>query len=215
MRHIDLDSWSRRDHFIKFLDWDYPQFSVCANIDITAYVPVVKQNGFSFTAAFMYMIARTANAIPEFRHRIHDEGAVEYDVVHPATTILTKDDLFSFCRVEYTEDFSIFAAREKAQVLAIQEERVLEDTPGEDNLLYTTSIPWVSFTGVMHPLKLYPADSIPRFAWGKFFKEGDTIKMPLSVQGHHALMDGVHAGRFFIKIQDFLDQPAEVLLGTG
>ena len=211
MRTIDLETWSRRDHFYTFRDWDWPHFSIGANLDITAFLPVVKQNRISFTAAVMYLVARTANAIPEFRYRIHGEDVVEYDIVHPSCTILTKDDLFSFCTVEYTEDFKIFAAWQEEQVQAIHEELVLDDAPGHDNLLFMSSIPWVSFTSFMHPLKLYPADSVPRFAWGKFFEEGNSVKMPFSVQGHHALMDGVHAGRFFIMIQDLLQQPEPIL----
>jgi chloramphenicol O-acetyltransferase len=30
--------------------------------------------------------------------------------------------------------------------------------------------------------------------------------MPLSVQGHHALMDGLHVGMFYRDFQDLLDQ---------
>ena len=82
--------------------------------------------------------------------------------------------------------------------------------PGDD-LLYMTSIPWVSFTSVMHPLDLHPVDSVPRFAWGKYFKESDLLKMPLSVQAHHALMDGIHAGRFYTIVQDYLYQPDSIL----
>lgn len=35
--------------------------------------------------------------------------------------------------------------------------------------------------------------------------------MPLSVQGHHAVMDGIHMGRFYEKLQDFLLHPEAVL----
>jgi chloramphenicol O-acetyltransferase type A len=52
---------------------------------------------------------------------------------------------------------------------------------------------------------------VPRFAWGKFFDEGERRKMPLGVQAHHALMDGVHVGRFYETVQDYLDQPDAVL----
>jgi len=60
-------------------------------------------------------------------------------------------------------------------------------------------------------MQLQPADSIPRFVWGKFFEEGDLLKMPLWVQGHHALIDGVHVGKFYKKVQDYLQQPEAVL----
>jgi len=79
-------------------------------------------------------------------------------------------------------------------------------------MLFMTSIPWVSFTGFMHPVKLSPADSVPRFAWGKFRGEGQKTVMPLSVQGHHALMDGLHAGLFYEEFQRLSDNP-ELLIG--
>jgi chloramphenicol O-acetyltransferase type A len=59
----------------------------------------------------------------------------------------------------------------------------------------------------MHPIDLNPVDSVPRFAWGKFFEQGDHLKMPLSVQAHHALMDGVHMGRYYDKVQALLHHP--------
>ena len=59
----------------------------------------------------------------------------------------------------------------------------------------------------MHPLKLSPPDSVPRFAWGKHRKEGKKILMPLSVQGHHAVMDGLNAGRFYEEFQRLADHP--------
>ena len=68
-----------------------------------------------------------------------------------------------------------------------------------------TCMPWVSFTSVQHPMNMHPTDSIPRFAWGKFFEENGRVKMPLGVQAHHALVDGVHVGRYFMRIQEHLD----------
>ncbi len=85
------------------------------------------------------------------------------------------------------------------------------DAVGRDDYLYMTAIPWVSFTSFMHPMHLQPADSVPRFAWGKFFEEGNLLKMPLNVQAHHALMDGVHMGRFYTEVQDYLHHPDLVL----
>jgi chloramphenicol O-acetyltransferase type A len=75
-------------------------------------------------------------------------------------------------------------------------------------------IPWVSFTSFKHPMNLQAGDSVPRFAWGKIFPEGEFLKMPLDVQGHHALMDGAHLGKFYAELQDLLDQP-EIMLGKA
>ena len=53
-------------------------------------------------------------------------------------------------------------------------------------------------------------DLRPRFAWGKIFDQGERMQMPLAVQGHHALMDGIHMGRFYERMQDCLSWPDAV-----
>lgn len=213
MRQIDLQTWARRDHFTEFTTWDYPQWSLCANVDLTAFHAAVKEHGAHVTAAIMYVVTRAANAIPEFRQRIRDGFAVEHEVVHPSITVLGTDDLFGFCHVGYDEDFPAFAARAVESMAHVRENPTMDD-PDRDDCLYMTAIPWVSFTSFMHPLRLYPADSVPRFAWGKFFEEGGSLKMPLSVQGHHAVMDGLHVGRYYAELQALLDWPEDYLGGA-
>ena len=214
MRTINLDTWSRREHYQFFTTFEYPHFSLCANVDLTKFLPAIKAAGISFTGAIMYLIARTANTIPEFRHRVREGAAIEHEVVHPGVTILSKDDLFYFCTVEYDQDFDKFMARAEKEISHVKETSSLNVKITDDNLLFMSSIPWVSFTSFMHPLKLTPADSIPRFAWGKYFKEGKSTKIPLSVQGHHAVMDGIHAGKFYTEIQNLLSQPESYIGGV-
>jgi len=211
MRQIDMQTWPRREHFKVFSAFDHPHAGMCANVDLTTFYPVVKQRGFSFTVALVYVLARAANAIPEFRYRIRVGEVVEHEVVHPATTILTNEDLFSFCQIDYTEDFSLFTARAVERIAYVKEHPTVKDELGQDDRLFMTAIPWVSFTSFMHPLDLSPADSVPRFAWGKFFEDGESMKMPLSVQAHHAVMDGIHMGRYYAKVQDHLHDPGFVL----
>jgi len=212
MRYVDMQTWSRRHHFRLFSTFNHPHFSMCVNIDVTAFYPFVKRNGYSLTVAMVYVISRASNAIPEFRHRIRGDQVVEHEIVNPGFSILIDKDLFSFCAVEYAEDFSEFAKRAAKNIANLKAHPDLEANPEKDEMLYMTSIPWVSFTSFNHPMQFHPADSIPRFAWGKYFQEGDTWKMPLSVQGHHAVMDGIHMGRYYETLQDYLDHP-EVPLG--
>ncbi len=211
MRTIDLESWPRREHFELYGAMAYPHFSMCANVDLTAFHDAVVKAGVSFTVATVYVISRVANDIPEFRYRIRDGEVIEHEIVHPATTILTGEDVFNFCWFEYCEDFAVFAKEAAAQIARVKEQEALEVKPGRDDALYMTSIPWVSFTSFMHPLPLNPADSLPRFAWGRFFRDGESLKMPLSVQAHHALVDGIHMGRYFAEMQDYLLEPGAVL----
>lgn len=213
MRHIDMQTWSRRDHFKLFRTFDQPHFSMCVNVDVAAFHPFVKRTGCSFTVAMVYVISRASNAIPEFRHRIRGDQVVEHEIVHPGFAILVDRDLFSFCDVEYADDFSEFARRAADGISNVKEHPDLEATQDKDDVVYMSPIPWVSFTSFTHPMPSHAADSIPRFAWGKYFEEGGILKMPVAVQGHHAVMDGIHMGRFYEQLQDDLRHP-ELVLGA-
>ena len=212
MRKIDMKTWSRRDHFEFFNTFNHPHFNLCANIDITKLLPYIKGHGQSFTAAIIYLISRAANDIPEFRYRMRGEEVIEHETVSPSVTILVENDLFSFCSIDYCKDFGEFAERAARLIAAVKNDPTLKDPPGRDDLLYMTALPWVSFTSFTHPMRLHPSDSIPRFAWGKYFEEAGLVKMPLSVQGHHNLMDGIHMGKLYGYLQDYLNQP-QIALG--
>ena len=212
MRYLDMETWSRREHFGLFNAFEHPHFGITANVDLTAFYPVVKQRGISFTVAMVYMISRASNAIAEFRYRIRAGKVVEHEIVHPSFTILVDEDVFSFCTIDYVEDFLEFAAIAAKGIEDVKEHLTLEDEPGRDDLLFMTAIPWVAFTSFRAPMPLHPGDSIPRYAWGKFFQDGDSLKMPLCVEVHHALIDGAHIGKFYTTVQDYLQQP-EVMLG--
>lgn len=207
MRTIDLDTWPRRRHFDTFKGFHNPHFDMCANVDLTVFRPAVKQSGVSFTIALLYVLARAANDIPEFRLRIHGDSVVEHDVVHPASTILVEADLFSFCMYDYSEDFAVFARRAERSIAEVRENPWIATVLERDDLLYMTAIPWVVFTSFTHPVMSVPADSVPRFAWGKVWEDAGRMTMPLEVEGHHALMDGLHAGRYYEAVQGYLDDP--------
>lgn len=211
MHEIDLPTWPRRQHFELFNTFNHPHFNMCANLELTAFRQCVRDSGVSFTIAFVYVIARAANAVPEFRRRIRSGKVIEHDTVSPSFTLLVEDDLFSFCTLPYEERFADFADKAAARMAYAKEHPTLENEPGRDDLLYMTALPWVSFTSFTHPMTQHPADSIPRFAWGKFFQEGQSLKIPLSVQGHHALMDGIHMGKFYASVEEYLQHPEDVV----
>lgn len=214
MRRIPMETWARREHYETFGSFEQPHFAMCANMDITSFHQQLRRSGQSFTVGVIYVIARAANAIPEFRQRIRKDGVIEHEVVHPSTTIMTENDLFTFCTIEYVQDFSAFAARAAKMIAHVKAHPTLKEDKTKDDVLYMTAIPWVSFTSFMHPLPSWPPDSVPRFAWGKHFEEGGRIKMPMAVQAHHALMDGLHMARFYAELEEYLNQPVHFLGGA-
>jgi chloramphenicol O-acetyltransferase type A len=209
MRKIDLESWPRRKHFEVYRQYDYPHFNLTFPVNVTAFRAWVKQRGDSLTLATTYLLARVGNEMPPFRMRIHGEDLIEHDVVHPSFTILLENDLFSFCTVGYEHDYDSFHLNGEKRIEEVRSNPTLDDEPGKDNLLFMTSIPWIHFTSMQHPIHMHPVDSVPRIAWGRIDGQGDQLVMPLSVQVHHAVMDGLHVGRYAERVQQLLNQPEE------
>ncbi|NOK57970.1 MAG: chloramphenicol acetyltransferase [Chloroflexi bacterium AL-W] len=147
MRYTNLNTWPRCKHFDVFHAFDYPHFNVCGNVDVTTFYQAVKTTRVSLTIATTYMLTHVANNITEFRYHIRDDQVVGHEVVHPSITLLAKDDLSSYCAFTYTEDFYTFVEHANARVTWINENPTLEDEPAQDNLLFMSSMPWVSFTG--------------------------------------------------------------------
>ncbi len=207
MRTIDLERWPRRTHFETYRDAHLAHFNLCADVDVGATLRAFEDSDVPVTAAIVYVTARAANDIPEFRCRIRGKTIVEHEMVHPSSTVLADNDLFTFCQFEYSDSFPVFVKEYREAVARVRENPTLEDPPGRDDLLFMTAIPWVSFTSFAHPVLATPIDSIPRIAWGRFRRSGDEWNMPLSVQGHHALIDGLHVGRYFERVQGYFGHP--------
>jgi chloramphenicol O-acetyltransferase type A len=211
MRSIDMETWPRRRHFDFFNGMDYPQFNLCANVDITAFRTIIKQRHIPFSVSLTYLVTKVANDIPEFRYRIRDRQVVEHEMVHPSSTLMGNEDLFSLCLMPYDKNYIVFSKNAIAAIDEVKNHPTLDDPPGQDDLLFLSAIPWVTFTSITHSIHFHPVDSVPRLSWGKYFYEGDHIKMPFSVQVHHALMDGVHVGQYFTRFQDCLDHFEQLL----
>ncbi|PKO12967.1 MAG: chloramphenicol acetyltransferase [Chloroflexi bacterium HGW-Chloroflexi-10] len=207
MKIIDRATWKRREHFEFYSRLDFPYLNITANMDITHLYTWVKHNGYSLFAAVTYIVTRAGNAIPELRQRIRGEQIVEHEVIRPAFTVLAADETFGFATIDYNPDFPLFHASVQAAIEATRRDPNIHDEPGRDDMFFLTTVPWVSFTQISHPLPLKPPDSFPRISWGKFFELGDKRLMPLSLLANHALVDGLHVGRFFEGVQAMLDAP--------
>jgi chloramphenicol O-acetyltransferase type A len=120
---------------------------------------------------------------------------------------MAQEDLFTFCTIDYTPDFTAFAAQAAERIAFVREHPTLKDETGRDDYLFMTSIPWVTFTSFSHPGHLGPATSIPMIAWGKLSPAGRRRKMPLCIKVHHAVVDGIHLGRYFEGLQALFDEP--------
>lgn len=212
MKTIPFTSEHERKHFDFFRAMDQPHFGITANVDITDFLELVRGSAeLRFTPAIAYLIARTANEIPQFKRRIRGDEVVEHEVVRPSFTVPTnKAEVFSFCTVNYVPDAWAFHQAAQERMEQMKTNPSFEDEQGKDDYLFLSAFPWASFTSVQHAMHTSPADSVPRIVWGKYFKVAEKVLMPIAVQAHHAVVDGSHLGRFYQLIQQYLRKGEEI-----
>ena len=206
-RYLDLENWSRRELFEFFIGYSNPYFNVCMQMDITGLLAFVRARSIKVSLAIHYFALRVANEIEPFRYRLKDGKVVVFDAVHGGTTVLLPNESFSYAYYEYTPDFEKFINDMGAAVEEVRTGTGPLKPTMRDDVIYHTTLPWIPFTSFMHARTKGRGDSIPRIVFGKFMKQGEHTMMPISVEVHHALMDGLHVGRYLDRLEEVLARP--------
>ena len=207
-KYLDLENWHRRELFEFFINYKNPYFNVCTKLDVTELLAFVRDRpGVRVSLAIHYFGLRVANEFESFRYRLQDRKVVVYDVINGGTTVLLPNESFAYAYFDYHQDSNKFIAE---MGKAIDELRSSGDRlrpTMRDDVIYHTTLPWISFTSFAHARTPGRGDSVPRFVFGKFAKENERIMMPFSVEVHHALMDGLHVGRYLTRFEEALADP--------
>ena len=231
---LDLAHWPRRATFEFYRDFEQPFFSVCTRIDVAALKPALAQvnNGdltatptatptATVTLACHYLALQLANRMAPFRYRLLDGRVRVMAAVHASTTVLRADDSFGFAYLRHDSDYTRFASHGAAALAAARgAEPPFEPRVGDTALLHFTTLPWLHFTSFVHARKAAcqggSADSIPKIAFGRIDADpagGAQRWLPLQVDVHHAMMDGVHVGRFVQAFEAAMRDPLPWLQG--
>lgn len=210
IKKIDLDKYKRRGLFEAFKDRDIPYFSTTSNVDMTNLKGFIDKHEYGFFISISFLISKSVNLIPELRHRIVNGELFEYSRVDPGYTVLLDDETFSFCDSRYFEAFEEYREYASARINKVKEcsDHVVED---KNHMFFITNVPWFSFTSIVHPYcKMY--GSIPIVAIGKYFEQGDKLLIPVGIQAHHGVVDGIHAGKFYTHLSNMCHNPDEWLV---
>jgi chloramphenicol O-acetyltransferase type A len=211
-RYIDMETWSRRDLFRLFKEYDAPSFNICAELDATSLLDFARARRLSFFVAYHFLSTKVANEVEPFRYRLRGERVLVHERVDAGAVLLLEDESFTFVYFDFTEGFAAFHERAVAIVGRARTEPPGLDARAErDDLIYHSVIPWVSFTSISHARDSRRQSGIPKIAFGKYREVGGRVLMPVSVEVHHALMDGLHVGRYFERLQSYFDDPASAL----
>ena len=183
-------------------------------MDISLFLAFLRQHQLPFFPSFMYVVVKALNTIPEFRLRIQNGQVIEYDIIHPAFTVMTDTGIYDNCDVEW-QAFKEYLIAVKAKMAATKKGDISSFHDLMDQRMdqfFISSIPWINFTSAIHPMAGNDFDSVPRILWGKHYEENGKTLIALQIQAHHALIDGYPYCLGILKIQEMLNDPQTYLV---
>jgi chloramphenicol O-acetyltransferase type A len=211
---LDLAAWPRRATFEYFRHFDKPYFSICTRLDVARLQDRLRSGrGEGINLAVHHVALRLANEQAPFRYRIDGDGVRVLPVVHGSLPVLRDDESLAFAHIEYQAGFAAFAQAARAAIDgARQPDRVLGPLDDERDLMHFTTLPWINFTSFEHARNWGRDDSVPKVAFGRITPDGPHRWLPMALEVHHGLMDGLHVGRYVQGFEAALAEP-EAWLG--
>lgn len=209
---LDTTTWSRAEHFKFYQGFSHPWYNLCSHIDVTALYHYCKQHEYRFFHAYLYLTQQALNHCEPMGYRIVGDEVRLYSPMCVSVAMLADDDTVRFCDLPYAATFSDFSQRAtEAEINIKNTPFIVEQFIGQEmrqETIHMTVLPWVDFTSMTHARDTNFPDSIPKMALGKLTQQGDTWRMPLSVEVHHGMMDGLHVGQFIKTLQERFNQPS-------
>ena len=203
MKKIDIENWNRREHFEFFSKMTSPYFGIVTEVDCSKAYAHCKENGYSFFAYYLFKSMKAVNSVEELKLRIVDQNVVLFDEIHAGTTIGRSDGTFGFAFVNFSKDFASFNLELQSEIAAVNNSTGLRlnNDDIKKNLIRHSTFPWHKFTALLHPTNFDKTESVPKITFGKFFVQNDQKLLPISIEAHHGLVDGLHLSMYLNEFQ--------------
>lgn len=202
---VDLATWPRAAQFRLFRRYQQPHYATTVRLDVT-HLMARKPAGIAPYRACLFAIGTGLHAVPELCMRFRGDTVVRHQMVTLSMTVPTDTGSFGYAYVPYVDDFMTFDAQAKALIDQVAKGGALAANTGErDDLAYLSCMPWLDYTSINNALP-GPDDCIPRVSWGKFVQHAGCWDMAMTLEVHHALVDGAQVGAYFAAVQRALDE---------
>jgi chloramphenicol O-acetyltransferase type A len=201
VKRIDLEHWPRRGHYELFRTFEQPHYAVTVDVRCDGVRERARAAGAPLHMLVGHAITAAAAAVPALRQRLRPDGVVEHAALNPSMTVMGPGDVFAFCPMVFRDDLGAFVRDNAAAVQQAAAHPGVDVDHTDDARLFITAIPWFAFTSFTHPVRSRATDSVPLVAWGRIAQRDGGEWMPVNVQVHHALVDGVHLSEFFAGLE--------------
>jgi len=197
-QEINPKEKTRAEAFERWMKSPMPMVTFTKTFDVTRVRKVSKQRGIKFNMLLCWCIGKAASKLPEFYLLPIDGKLFKFDCLAINVIVDNKEGGISSCDVLYSDDLEQFnadyhtltqAAHDTSTSTSIDDAMII----GTSAILTTELDAIVNqYTGIFNN---------PFLAWGKYRCHLFKTTLPISLQFHHAQMDGGQAARFLNELQ--------------
>lgn len=219
---VDLENWPRKEHYKYYTELLKIDFSITADVRVDGLLEFCRREGKKFYPSLICVMTRVVNSMENLRMFRNEAGELcLWDYLTPNYTIFHDDDkTFSDCWSEHAQSFDELYTNITADMEKYKDVKGIKARPGQPaNFFCMSCAPWIAFTGYSSRVAGGEPQFFPIITAGKFKAAPGTVGtastdtgsetlMPVNLTIAHAVCDGYHAGLFFERLQQELDQMA-------
>lgn len=204
---LDLATWKRREHFELFRRTAQPFFSTTVEVDVSAIFERTREpNSPPFLVSMLHWTMKAARETPAFCLRLRGDQVWSHEALRLSTTVMRPDETFGFAVFEPRQTLEEFAGHAVPEIERARRVGPLTIPTGDD-IVYHSTLPWFRFTAFTNAINT-GADSNPRIVFGQRVADGSRWMMPVAVEVHHAVVDGVDVAKFLERLEVSLTDAA-------
>ena len=202
-QEIDPKETNRKEAFEHWMSSPMPMVTLMKTIDVSRLRKVSRKQGIKFTALLCWCICKAASSIEEFFLLPEPGHLYRYDKLAVNVIVLNDKGGITSCDVPYSEDIRQFNA-DYLKVTSLAA-KTCKSTSLEDAMIIGTSaLPQTELDCIVNQYS--GRWNNPFLAWGRYRKGLFKTTVPISLQFHHAQMDGMQACRFLDNLQHEINQ---------
>ena len=202
-QEIDPKETNRKEAFEHWMSSPMPMVTLMKTIDVSRLRKVSRKQGIKFTALLCWCICKAASSIEEFFLLSEPGHLYRYDKLAVNVIVLNDKGGITSCDVPYSEDIRQFNA-DYLKVTSLAA-KTCKSTSLEDAMIIGTSaLPQTELDCIVNQYS--GRWNNPFLAWGRYRKGLFKTTVPISLQFHHAQMDGMQACRFLDNLQHEINQ---------
>lgn len=202
-QEINHQDTNRAEAFELWMTSPMPMVTLVKTMDVSRIRKVSRKTGVKFNVLLCWCVGKAASSIDEFFLLPTNGKLFQFDKLAINIVVQNCKGGLSLCDIPYSDDIRQFDA--DYQELTGLATKTCKSTSLEDSMIIGTSaLPQTELDCIVNQYS--GRYNNPFLAWGRYRKRLFKTILPISLQFHHAQMDGEHACRFLNNLQNEINR---------